>query len=254
MRRSALTCALVASWGAAALNCADWDNPTALVDRDFQAEFEVGAAEIQTFEEVEVHVHIQEGGQSVSVHDPQLEMLHEASGAIQVVSMEEEGSGYAAHVMFFEDGAHHLHMIGIPSGHTLQWEMGESEVDVVRRHEAVGSYWVELSAHPAPVLEHTTADLHFNVYELLPDETRGAPVGGLVMHVEIHSPDGSEAILELTEGEVGEYEAAHAFGVAGEYELHVEIDGVMEPGEFHFTVLSPEGEADGSDGGGHAHP
>jgi hypothetical protein len=227
----------------------------ALVDRNFQAEFEVSATEIQTFEEVEVHVHVEEGGHHVAMHDPELEMRHEASGQTQHVAMGEEGSGYAAHVMFFEPGAYHLHMVGVPSGHTIRWEVGEAEVDVVRRHEAIGPYWVELSAHPAPVLEHTDADLHFHVYELLPDQTRGTPVGGLVMQIEIHAPDGSETIVQLTEGELGEYEGAHAFGDAGEYEFHVEIEGLMETGEFHFTVLSPqEEEGEGNGGGGHGHP
>lgn len=115
---------------------------------------------------------------------------------------------------------------------------------------------MELSASPAPVLEHATADLHFHLYALLPDNTRGTPGGGLTIQLEVHAPDGSAAILGLTEADVGEYEATHTVGGAGEYELHVEIEtgGGAVSGEFHFPVRSPkEQDSGGEGGGGHGH-
>lgn len=236
--------------------CAGRDNPTALADLSFDAEFELSVAEVQTFEEVEIHAHPHEDGHSVTVMHAELEMHHEASGETVTVPMEAEGDGYAAHVIFYQPGAYHLHMLGTPHEHTLQWEIGETDIDVVARHETIGSYWVELFASPTPVLEHTTVDLHFHVYELGPGDTPGAPAGGLTIQLEIHAPDGSQETLGLTETEVGEYEATHTFGEAGEYELHVEIEtgtGAVS-GEFHFPVVSPEQQDSGQEGGGgHAH-
>jgi len=236
--------------------CADRDNPTALADLSFDADFELSAAEVQTFEAVEVHAHPHEDGHAVIVMHAELEIHHEASGEAVTVPMEVEGDGYAARVMFSQPGAYHLHMLGIPHQHTLQWEIGETDIDVVPRHETIGSYWVELFASPTPVFEHTTVDLHFHVYDLLPDDTPGSPAGGLTIQLEIHAPDGSEEIPGLIETAVGEYEATHTFGEAGEYELHVEIEtgtGAVS-GEFHFPVTSPEQQDSGQqEGGGHAH-
>ena len=241
---------------AALYACAGWDNPTALEDLQTTAEFEIEAARVETFEEVEIHVHVRERGSHVKVTQAQLEIEHAASGTARTVAMEPEGDGYAAHVMFFEEGEHHMHFMGVPARHRLMWELGEHELHVHNAHRIIGPYWVELEVSPAPVLEGNDGHIHVHVFELLPDGTAGAPVSGLDVELAIHSPSEVETVLTVVEEEEGEYEGEYAFGAAGTYELHVEIevDGGHEEGEFHIPVLSPEGEQEPDDGGpGHGH-
>ena len=241
----------------AALGCADWDNPTALSELQTETEFELSASRVETFEEVEIHVHVNEGGGPLGMRRAELEIEHEGS-PVRIVELTPEGDGYAAHVTFFEPGEHHLHLHGMPEGHHLMAEMGDREIDVHRRHQVIGPYWVELELDPAPVLEGQTAHIHALVYELLGDGTAGNPVGGLEVEMEIHSPDAVESLLSVVEEGAGEYEAEFTFAGAGVYELHVEILVGAEHvgGEFHIPVLTSlddtgEDHNDGGDGHGH---
>lgn len=237
--------------------CAGWDNPTALEDLQANVEFEIEAARIETFEEIEVHVHISENGAPMQIENARLEIEHAAGGALRIVDMEPEGDGYAAHAMFFEEGEHHLHFEGIPHRHKLMWRLGETEIDVHNAHRIIGPYWVELEISGAPLLVDDEGHIHVHVHELLPDGTPGAEVGGLDVELEIHDPNGAETALTVAEEEPGEYEAEFHFELAGEYELHVEIDvgGVFEDGEFHIPVLTPDDGTppDDQGGGGHGH-
>jgi hypothetical protein len=236
--------------------CAGWDNPTALEDLQADVEFEIEAARVETLEEVQIHVHATEGGAPMTIHQPHLQIEH---GGVEValVEMERVGDEYEAHVTFFEEGDHHLHFMGVPNRHRLEWEIGEHELHVHNAHRIIGPYWVELEVSPAPVLENQGGHIHVLVFELLQDGTAGAAVGGLQLDLEVHDPAGVETALAVAEEGVGEYEAEFAFGAAGEYELHVGIDvgGVLEEGEFHIPVPSPAGEPQepGDEGGGHGH-
>jgi hypothetical protein len=235
--------------------CAGWDNPTALEDLQANVEFDVEVSRVETFEEIEIHIHATEGGAPMEIDQPHLEIEHEGV-QVGVVEMERVGDEYEAHVTFFEHGEHHLHFRGVPNKHRLEWELGDHEIDVHNAHRVIGPYWVELELSPAPVLEGEEGHIHVLVYELLNDGTAGLPVAGLDVELEIHDPSAVETALTVIEEEEGEYEAEFGFGAAGEYELHVEIevDGVHEDGEFHIPVLSPEGEAEEpGDGGGHDH-
>jgi hypothetical protein len=248
-----LAAAALAAIGAAA--CAGWDNPTALADLDPQAEFEVGAARVETFEEVEIHVHVSESGMPMHLTHAELEMEHEASGSVRVVDMEPEGDGYAAHVTFFEAGDYHLHFGGVVDRHSISMEMGEHEVEVHRHHQVIGPYWVELEVEPAPTRPGDEGHIHLHVYEDLGDGP-GNPVGSLTIGAEIHDPAAVETNLTILEEEVGEYEAGFTFGEEGVYELHVEIDigGQHADGEFHIPVFSEANEEEpGQDDGGHGH-
>lgn len=237
--------------------CAGWDNPTALTDLQPVAEFEIEAARVETFEEVEIHVHITESGHPLQIGQAQMEIEHEASGAVRSVAMQPEGEGYAAHVTFFEAGEHHLHFMGVPHRHSLIWELGEHEIEAHNAHRIIGPYWVELELSPAPVLEHTAGHIHVHVFERLPDGTPGAEVAGLDVELEVHDLNGAQTTLVVTEEAPGEYEGEYSFGAAGVYELHVGIDvnGTIEEGEFHIPVLSPDTgeEPGGGEGGGHGH-
>ena len=104
--------------------------------------------------------------------------------------------------------------------------------------------------------------IHVLVFDLLPDTTRGAPVGGLTMALAVHSPPDVETELAVVEEEVSEYEVQFMSGDAGLYEPHVEIElapGVLATGEFHLPVHSDaelNGEVDGGngqEGDGHGH-
>ncbi len=173
--------------------------------------------------------------------------------------MEREGDGYAAHVMFFQPGEHHIHFFGVPHRHRLRWEIGEHEVEVRRHHQVIGPYWVELELDPAPILAGADAHIHLFVFDLLLDGTVGNPVGDLDVAGELHAPDGVETVGSVNEETEGEYATAFTFVDSGVFELHVEIEvrGMHEDGEFHIPVLSPDGdvgeEHDEGDTGGHGH-
>jgi hypothetical protein len=240
-----------------AAGCASWDNPTALSELNPEAQFEIESAELETFQETEIHVRVNEGGAQLELRRAQLEIERADGGAARTVEMDPASDGYEAHVTFYEPGEHHFHLKGVPSGHHLMIEMGEHEVEVRRHHQVIGPYWTEFAVSPAPVFEGDEAHVHLFVFALLGDGTRGDPVGAIEMAGEIHAPDGTETELTFVEEEVGEYEADHAFGEAGEYELHIEIDTESGPvnGEFHMPVLNPDTGDSGKVGqeGGHGH-
>lgn len=238
----------------AVAGCADADNPTALSELDPETQFEIETDRVETFEEVEIHVDVLEGGSPMMMRQSEMEIEHESGGPARTVEMEPHGDGYVANVMFFEPGEYHLHFRGRPEGHNLMGEMGDHEIDVHRRHQVIGPYWVELDLDPAPVLEGETAQIHLLVFELLADGTSGDPVEGLELDMEIHDLAGVETLLVVTEEGAGEYEAEYTFGEAGLYELHVGI--ASEDGEFHIPVLQSIDDSeidDGNDHGGNGH-
>ncbi len=246
--------------GLALFGCADWDNPTALSELETETQFEVHASRVETFEEVEIHVVITESGSPMGMREAQLEIRHHDGELAGVVEMEQEGDGYAAHMTFFEPGEYHLQFHGMPEHHTIMAEMGEHEIEVHRRHQVIGPYWVELEVSPAPVFEDSEAHIHVLVFQLQGDGTPGDPVAGLEVKLEIHDPAEVETVLAVVEEEAGEYEAEFTFGEAGVYELHVEIDvdGAPEDGEFHIPVITEltddiDDHDDGGDDHGHGH-
>lgn len=273
--------AAIGQWG-----CAGLDNPTALAELQVEADIEIEATRVETFDEVEIHAHLTEGGAPMRMRQVQLEIEHENGGPARVVDMEPEGEGFAAHVTFFEPGEHHVHVLGMPEQHRLMRRMGETEVDVHRQHQVIGPYWFELGVTPAPVMENVSAEIHLYAYELHGDGSLGEPVDGLELGFAVHFPDGREQDLSVHEGEHGEYEAPFTFGAAGLYELHVALEASHEEaedehgdeeaedehgdeeaeddhghdadaaeGEFHIRVLG-EAETDGGgndSGGGNGH-
>ena len=257
--RAILAVLVPGALGVALAACADWDNPTALADMELETEFEIAAGPVETFEEIEIHVHVAEGGAPLPMTEAELEIEVEATGELRVVAMHAEGDGYAAHVTFFEPGEHHLHFVGRPEQHHLMYEMGDHEMEVLRQHTVIGPYWVEMEVSPAPPHPADSAHIHFHVFDMLLDGTPGDEVGGLALELEVHDPAGVETPVAVEEEDVGEYEAKYAFGEAGMYELHLEIEvgTEHEDGEFHIPVLSeedPGDEGDGDDGGdGHGH-
>ncbi|MCH7875204.1 MAG: FixH family protein [Gemmatimonadetes bacterium] len=249
---------LAAPLALAVAACAGSDNPTALADLETAVEFEVSAAEIQTLEEVEFHIHVEERGMHLDLLQAELAIRHAGGEAIRTVALEQEGDEYRARVTFFEPGEHHVHVMGMPRGHGVMGEMGEFEVDVARRHEDIGPYWVEIATSPAgPLLEGQEAHIHIFVFDLLADGARGAPVTGLEFVAEMHHPHGTEMMLEVVEEAEGEYECDYTFSTAGIYELHVEIEVGAEEvsGEFHIPVFSPDADEPETqdDTGGHGH-
>ncbi len=244
--------------GVAFAGCADADNPTALSELEPETQFEIGAERVETFEEVEIHVIVREGGSPMMMRQSEMEIEHEDGAPPRIVEMEPHEDWYMTRVMFFEPGEYHLHFRGRPEGHRLMGEMGEHEIEVFRQHRVIGPYWVEMEVSPALIFPGGNAHIHFRVFDLLPDGTPGAEAGGLDLELEVHDPDGVETPVPVVEEEAGEYEAKYAFGDAGMYELHLEIEvgGDKEDGEFHIPVLSEEdaGEGNEDDGGdGHGH-
>ena len=237
------------------------ENPTALDDLNPEVEFEIEAARVETFTATEIHVRATESGMPMRMQDAYLEIRHKDEEDVRRVPLEQHEDGYEAHAYFYEEGEHHVHMVGMLEGHTIMAEFGEHEVHANLQRQFIGPYWVELSIPGGPVLEDSTAHVHAMVYDMLPDGSRGNPVAGLEVHMAIHSPDGSEMELTVAEEEAGEYEAEYSFGHAGGYELHVEIEvnTFHEDGEFHVPVQTSDeldgGHVDGGDGGddGHGH-
>jgi hypothetical protein len=253
------------------------DNPTALAELQVEADIEITATRVETFDEVEIHAHLTQGGVPMRMRQVQLQIEHENGGPARVVDMEPEGEGFAAHVTFFEPGEHHVQVLGMPEQHRLMRRMGETEVDVHRQHRVIGPYWFELGVTPAPVMENVSAEIHLYAFELHDDGSLGEPVDGLELGFAVHLPDGSEQDLSVHEVTYGEYEAPFTFGAAGLYELHVALEASHEEaedehgdeaedehedehgdeaeGEFHIRVLGEEEtDGEGSDsGGGNGH-
>ncbi len=238
------------------VGCAGSDNPLALADLNPVVEVEIEADRIETFDEVEIHVHISESGVPMLMSEVGFELSPADGGETIVVTAEPAGEGYEAHVTFFKSGEYHLHIMGTPEGHRLSMEMGEMEIEVHRRHMLVGTYWVELDVSPAPVLPDTEGHVHLLVYDLA-DGAAGNPASGLDVELEVHTPEGTETHVPVTEHEAGEYEAEYHFVSSGLYELHLEIsaDGQTVEGEFHLPVidLGSEETPDPDEGGEHGH-
>lgn len=247
---------VIAVGAGATAACAGWDNPTALSELSPAVEFEISADPVETLEEVEVHVHLRPDGGSMRMREGRLEIQHADGGPVRTVELASTGGGYTAHVTFFEEGEHHIHLMARLERHRLMMEMGEHEVHVHRQHRVIGPYWVELEVSPAPVLEDSTGHIHLFTYEILPDGGRGPVVGGLDVAAAVHAPDGDKTALTFVEEAAGEHEATFVFGHAGPYELHVEIHLGAEhaEGEFHIPVFTESGDAGGDGtGGGHGH-
>ena len=140
------TAALVALAVAA---CEGSDNPVALSSLNPQVAFEIHTTELETLEEIEIHVQVMEDGRRMNLREAVLEMTSAVSGATREVAMAPDGTEYVAHITFYEPGEHHLHLMGVPDRHHLQMELGETEVDVARHHQVIGPYWIELATSPA---------------------------------------------------------------------------------------------------------
>lgn len=250
---TALPIALLTAVSAA---CADSDNPLALAQLQPQIALEVHSERVETFEEVEIHVGVSEGGSRLAMHDLEVEIEPVSGGPARVVTMEPDGDEFAAHLTFFEPGEHHLHFRGIPQRHQLLLELGEAEIHAERHHAVVGPYWIEVETTPAPISPNSTAHVHLLVFEDAGGGP-GAPVEGLLLEASIHDPQGVEAAVTVTEEEGGEYETEYTFVVSGVYELHVEVEvaGQHEEIEFHLQVPGAEDSADEepAPGGGHGH-
>lgn len=254
--RAAMFSGLLAAGGAFVLGCAGQDNPVALADLEVQAEFQLEVPRIETFEQAKIAVRPTHQGSPVKLRLAELEVEPAAGGTVQTVVAQAEGEHYVAEVTFFQPGEHHLHFMGQPERHHLMKEMGEHEVEVHRAHRVIGPYWVELEANPVPILEGSEAHLKIYTYAVGPDSTRGTPAGGLKLHLALHQPHGEESTLTVTEEQPAVYQAAFAFGEAGSYELHVEIeiDGAHEEVSFQIPVLSRVREEIGTGKpGGHGH-
>ena len=237
--------------------CADRDNPTALADLQVDVLFEITAERVETFNEVEIHASVTQGGMPMAMETMQLE-IESHDGDVVVMGMEPDGDGYSAHVTFYEAGEHHLLIMGAPFGHQadLLTEMASREIEVYAQHRIVGPYWVEMELSPAPVPEGGLAQIRLRVHEF-DGEGPGQAVRGVELHAELHHPDGDEAALVFVEEVPGECEALALFPEAGLYEMHleIEVDEVHYEGEFHVPVFGETVVADSTDstGGGHGH-
>jgi hypothetical protein len=247
------SCALAVG---ALVGCADSDNPVALADLEPVVDVGIQTERIETFEEVEMRIRILDGNAPMAMHAVELELSPASGGETRTVTPTADGTGYVAHVTFFEPGGYHLRVMGTPERHRLARNMHEMEIEVHRRHMQVGTFWVELDVTPAPILPDTEGHIHLLVYDLAAG-VAGDPVGGLDVEMAVHSPGGTETPVAVVEEEEGEYEAEHHFTDAGLYELHVEIqvDGQVVEGEFHVPVFASDpGDTPGpDDGGGHGH-
>lgn len=247
------------SSAAFSLGCVDGDNPAALAELEPVVEFDIEATVPETYREIEVTVEVTESGARMELSDAQ--MIVQNGSAIQTYDLEEDEDGLGAHVMFYEDGPHELEIWGTPMRHRLSMEIGHMEIEVSRRHEIAGPYWVEFATDPAPIEHDHTAHLEVFVFDLLADGSRGGSVTSLTVTGELHHPDGHESLIDMIEGEAGEYEAEFEFAEVGAWELHAEIDDGSDEysAEFHFPVIDPDEPGDqdpgdpGNGGGGHGH-
>lgn len=228
--------------------CIDGDNPTALADLNPIAEFEVeGIAE--TYRELAINIEVTEGGAHLEMSQAQL-VVQSSSGS-RSFELTEDEHGFGAHVTFYEEGTHHIEMMGTPVRHRIGMDMGDIEIMVLRYHEVAGPYWVEFATEPAPIERGQVAHLEVFVYALTLDGSRGAPLAGLMLSGEIHHPDGDESIVAMEDAGDGEYEGEFEFVEGGEHEFHIEIDDGVSAfeAEFHFLVVDPDADNDTTDPG-----
>ena len=250
------------AWALAVFTVGCTDNPTAIADLNPEVEFDIEASRVETFEAVVIEVTAVESGIPMMMQEVQLRVRHAEEHESRVVKMEWHGDGFKTSVYFYEEGEHHIEFVGMLEGHTIMAEFGEIEVFAYNQRELVGPYWLEIEIPGGPIREDATRPIHVLVFDLLPDSTRGAPVGDLTVDLAVHSPDDVETELSAVEKEVGEYEVQFMSRDAGLYELHVEIEvapGVLATGEFHLPVHSDaelDGEVESGDdqeGDGHGH-
>lgn len=247
------------AFGLLLVGCGDGDT-TGVADFNPEAQFSLQDTLVETFLDTEIRVAVTDGGALLPMQHGEMEVEH-PGGYSRIVGMDRMGDGLTAHMMFFEPGRYRLRFRGTPMGHGMTHDMGEYMVDVHRQHHVIGAYWVEVELDPAPVLQNESATVRLLVFDLMPDGTPGDPAGALAVGMTIHDPTGAETALVVSEAATGVYEAEHAFGEAGMYELHVAIGTTSpETGVFHIPVLTSMDD-DGLDycgehqggGGGHRH-
>jgi hypothetical protein len=220
------------------LACSD-DDSTGTSEGELETNFELGTSWAETFTPVTVDVGISQGGTSVTMQQGEMHVEDLGDGSTHTFAMTPMGDGFSGEMMFFEPGEHELHFQGRLQMGGMMQDVGHHRITVHRQHRVVGPYWVEFEVDPAPVLQGEIARVRFLVFQLMGDAP-GDPVEGLDVQVTIHDRDGAESVLSLLESTAGSYEAEHAFGQAGLYELHLEIDvgGNVETGDFHMPVLA----------------
>ena len=81
--------------------CADSDNPLALAELQPQIDLEVHSERVETFEEIEIHLGVMEGGSHLAMRNLEVEIQPAAGGRARVVIMEPDGDEFAAHLTFF---------------------------------------------------------------------------------------------------------------------------------------------------------
>ena len=62
--------------GVGGVACAGLDNPTALADLELDVDFDIEAVRVETFEEVEIHVVVREGGAHLQMLESRMEIEH----------------------------------------------------------------------------------------------------------------------------------------------------------------------------------
>ncbi|MFV1985980.1 MAG: hypothetical protein ACC682_01755 [Gemmatimonadota bacterium] len=262
MIRSTLLSTGLLVWG-----CAGADNPTALADLEPVAEFEIDVAQVETMHEIEITARVREGGAPMSLIDAQFE-VHAPTGPTRVVSLEGNERGYSAQVRFYEVGEHHISLLGQPERHQLMRELGEYEIEVERQQLIHQNYRFELSVSPAPIVLGVPARIMVHGWEIQPDGAPGPRAVGLELQATLHTPDGIEVPVDLTEVTQGEYQVEVSLLTPGSYELSVELGGESAPAaliadpdghgsgmEFEIFVPSPAngGEPSAEDKGGNGH-
>lgn len=267
IRSALLSTALIAG------GCANADNPTALADLEPVTEFEIDAAEVQTMHEIEITARVREGGGLMHLRNAQLE-VRPPHGPVRLVGLVGDEHGYSAHVRFYEEGEHHLHLLGQPERHHLTRELGEHKIEVERQHQIFADHRFELSVSPAPIVAGLPARVTIYGWEIEPEGTLGHEAEGLELHATLHMPNGVEVPIQLTEVAHGEYQVDLSLPTAGEYELAVGIEGEGEVAhslvnadpdehddehgdgmEFRIFVPSPDGVGDSpaEEDNGHGH-
>ncbi len=120
----------------AAAACADRDNPTALADLQVDALLEITTERVETFNEVEIHASVTQGGMAMAMETMQLE-IESHDGDVAVMGMEPDGDGYSAHVIFYAAGEPHL-LIGTGRSAIagLWWRKGRRRFGTESTHYA----------------------------------------------------------------------------------------------------------------------
>jgi hypothetical protein len=229
--------------GLALLGC-DKDS-TSPLGNGTETVFDIQVERIETFEDVDIHVEVHEGGDAFRMEHGEM-MIDAPGGTGWTHEMEQLGDGFVAHAMFFEPGNHELHFRGRRSGHGAE-NFGDHMIEVHRQHRLIGDYWAELSLAPAPAVVGTETTVTLHIFEL-DGQSPGSPAAGLTLAANLHDSDGVEYMVSFVESVAGVYETSQTFNAVGMYELHVTIG--LEEGVFHFPVL---GSLDDIGTGGHGH-